>query len=435
MKKINVPDLSIPRVVIIGGGFGGLELIKKLRKADVQVVLFDRNNYHTFQPLLYQVATAGLEPDSIAYPFRKIFKTQNNVHFRMGEVERINTEEKLIYTSIGEIHYDYLVISTGSRTNFFGIENVKQNAMPLKSVSQALDLRSLILQNFERATLEMDNDIRESHMHFVIVGGGPTGVELAGALGELKRHVLPNDYPELDVRKMEVHLIEAGDALLGGMSKESGNQAHEYLKKLGVIVWLKTQVTGYDGLTISTDKNKSLKAKNFVWSAGVEGNVVEGISKDEVVRGNRLKVNEFNQINGYEDIFAIGDVASMQTEEFPKGHPMVAPVAMQMGENVAKNIISTLKGKETKPFKYFDKGSMATIGRNKAVVEVGNFKTQGAIAWFMWMFVHLITLVGFRNKLVTFINWTWNFINYDRGIRLIIRPFHRKKSKHKDERT
>ncbi|MGB0525991.1 MAG: NAD(P)/FAD-dependent oxidoreductase [Flammeovirgaceae bacterium] len=435
MKKINVPDTNLPRIVIIGGGFGGLKLAKALSKAECQVVLFDRNNYHTFQPLLYQVATAGLEPDSIAFPVRKIFKKQSNFFFRMAEVTQILPDEQLVHTNIGDIRYDELIIATGSRTNFFGLKNVKKHAMPLKSVVQALDLRSMILQNFEQALIEADIAKRESKMTFVIVGGGPTGVELAGALGELKRHVLPNDYPELDVRRMQIHLIEAGPALLGGMEKNSSKKALDYLKKLGVHVWLNTFVTDYDGQKVKTNIDKEILAKNFIWSAGVEGNMPEGLVEQSIGSSNRIKVDQLNQVEGHQNIYAIGDVALMVSDEYPKGHPMVAPVAMQQGQNVAKNIKRKLKGKEMKPFVYYDKGSMATVGRNKAVVEIGKFKSQGAFAWFTWMFVHLISLAGFRNKMVTLINWLWNFMNYDRGIRLIIRPFNRLKSPMREEST
>lgn len=433
MKPINIPDLNIPRLVIIGGGFGGLELVKKLKGQEIQVVLLDRNNFHTFQPLLYQVATAGLEPDSIAYPIRKIFKNYPNFHFRMAEVEHISSEKKVIETNIGEVAYDYLVIATGSRTNYFGMDSIETHAMPLKTVVQALNLRSYILQHFEQAILEPDLALRESHLSFVIVGGGPTGVELAGALGELKRHVLPNDYPELDVRRMQIHLIEAGSRVLAGLEQVSSSKALNYLKDLGVNVWLDTQVKDYDGITVHIHPNKQLKARTLVWSAGVKGNTVQGIDASNLGKGNRILVDEYCQVKGMEGVYAIGDVAGMLSEDFPHGHPMVAPVAIQQGSLVAKNLIRKLKSQTLKPFKYFDKGSMATIGRNKAVVEVGKMKWQGAFAWFVWMFVHLMSLIGFRNQLVVLINWLWNFMNYDRGIRLIIRPFDRKKAQGEKE--
>ncbi len=429
MQKIPLPQTNNPRVVIIGGGFGGIELAKKLRNKEVQVVMIDKNNYHTFQPLLYQVATAGLEPDSIAYPLRKIFKRQENFHFRMAEAQEIIAEENKLLTSIGELRYDYLVIATGSTTNFFGLEEIAQNAMPMKSVTEALDLRSLLLQNFEAALLAKSVEEREALMNVVVVGGGPTGVETAGALGELKEHVLPKDYPELDVRQMQIHLIEASGNLLNGMSAVSGEKAVQFLKKFDVQVWLDTAVQEYTENVIYTSSNHQIPSNTVIWSAGVKGAIVDGIDENVIGRGNRLQVNRFNQVQGYSNVFAIGDVAAMIDEKIPKGHPMVAPVAIQQGQLLARNIGSLLNDSPLREFKYQDKGSMATVGRNRAVVEVGKFKTQGFIAWFMWMGVHLMSLVGFRNKLVTFINWMWSYFNYDKGIRLIIRPFKKKKQK------
>ncbi|MFK7907718.1 MAG: NAD(P)/FAD-dependent oxidoreductase, partial [Chitinophagales bacterium] len=377
--------------------------------------------------LLYQVATAGLEPDSIAYPLRKIFKRQENFHFRMAEAQQIIAEENKLLTSIGEIRYDYLVIATGSTTNFFGLKEIEANAMPMKSVTEALDLRSLLLQNFEKALLVTSVEEREALMNVVVVGGGPTGVETAGALGELKEHVLPKDYPELDVRQMQIHLIEAGGSLLNSLSPVSGKKAVQFLKKFDVQVWLNTAVKHYDGKVVYTNTEHEIPTNTLIWSAGVKGAVVHGIDENVIGRGSRILVNEFNQIKGYSNVFALGDVASMITEKTPKGHPMVAPVAIQQGQLLAKNLNKLLQNKTLQPFKYRDKGSMATVGRNRAVVEVGKFKSQGFLAWFMWMGVHLMSLVGFRNKLVTFVNWMWSYFNYDKGIRLIIRPFEKKK--------
>lgn len=427
IPKVPLPQTNNPRVVIIGGGFGGIELAKKLKNKAVQVVMIDKNNYHTFQPLLYQVATAGLEPDSIAYPLRKIFKRQSNFHFRMAEAQEIISEENKLITSIGSIRYDYLVIATGSTTNFFGLEEIEAQAMPMKSVTEALDLRSLLLQNFEKALLAKSVEEREALMNVVVVGGGPTGVETAGALGELKENVLPKDYPELDVRQMQIHLIEAAGNLLNGMSEISGKKAVDFLKKFDVHVWLNTAVKHYDGQVVYTDTEHEIPTNTLIWSAGVKGATVEGIDQTVIGRGNRILVNEYNQVKGYSNIFAVGDVAAMLSEQTPKGHPMVAPVAIQQGKLLAKNLVNLLQNKPLRTFQYNDKGSMATVGRNKAVVEVGKFKTQGFFAWFMWMAVHLMSLVGFRNKAVTLINWMWSYFNYDKGIRLIIRPFKKKK--------
>jgi NADH dehydrogenase len=421
--KINVPELGKPRIVIIGGGFGGIELAKAMRRNDVQIVLLDKHNYHTFQPLLYQVATAGLEPDSIAFPLRKIFKRQSNLTFRMTNVENIDTQTQTIYTNIGTLHYDYLVLATGSTTNYFGIKSIAENGMPMKNVPEALNLRSLILQNLEAALETDDLNEREALMSFAIVGGGPTGVEMAGALGELKKHVLPADYPDLDLRQMKIHLIESGAELLGAMSPISSQKALAFLKKFDVNVWLNTAVTDYDGDTVVFKDGRTLPACVLIWSAGVMGNMVQGIPAEAIARGQRIVTDEYSRVKGYTNLFAIGDVAAMISEQNPRGYPMVAPVAMQQGQLLAKNLMAIINGKEPKPFKYFDKGVMATIGRNRAVVESMGFKTQGFMAWFMWMTVHLLTLVGFRNKVVTLINWTWSYFNYDRGIRLIIRPY------------
>ncbi|PWJ40092.1 NAD(P)/FAD-dependent oxidoreductase [Sediminitomix flava] len=427
MEKIDVPQLNVPRIVIIGAGFAGIQLIKRLKNKDVQIVLFDRNNYHTFQPLLYQVATAGLEPDAISFPVRKIFKKYKNVFFRMGTVQRVVAEENKILTDIGELDYDYLVVATGSRTNFFGLDDVQANSMSMKTVAQSLDLRSAMLQNFEQALLTKNLEEREKLMNFVIVGGGPTGVELAGALGELKNHILPLDYPELDVRRMQIHLIEASSRLLPALSKKSSEKSIGYLKELGVNVWTNTAVINFDGEVVVTkgEKSSQILSKNVIWSAGVEGNPIKGVD-DAMQPSKRIKVNEFNQLEEFENVFAIGDIAFMPQKDFPRGHPMVAPVAIQQGNLLAKNIIKLVnKDGKLKPFKYRDKGSMATIGKNRAVVEIGKMKYQGAFAWFVWMFVHIMSLVGMRNKAVVLINWTWNYINYDRGNRLIIRKHKR----------
>ncbi|MCB9231253.1 MAG: NAD(P)/FAD-dependent oxidoreductase [Bacteroidia bacterium] len=424
--KVNVPDINLPRVVVIGGGFGGINLAQSLKDQPVQVVMFDKNNYHTFQPLLYQVATGGLEPDSIAFPLRKLFKRYENFHFRMAEVQRIDPEIRTVFTSIGSITYDYLVIATGSRTNFFGNAQIERHCLGMKDIPEALDLRSLILQNFEAALLTPDLEKREALMNFVVVGAGPTGVETAGALGELKNHILPADYPELDIRRMHIHLIEAGPAVLASMSEEASKNAAQALKKLDVNLWLDTKVESFDGETVTTSTGKILPSSTVIWSAGIIGNGIEGVLH-AAGRGGRLRVNEYNQVEGYTNVFAIGDVCLMLTDEnYPQGHPQVAPAAIQQARLLSRNILSMIFGRPQKPFKYFDKGSMATIGRNKAVVDVKNIRLSGSIAWLAWMLVHLMYLAGFRNKLVVFINWFWSYLTYDKGTRLIIRPFKRK---------
>ncbi len=420
--KINIPEVSLPRVVIVGGGFGGLALARNLKNKGFQIVLIDKNNYHTFQPLLYQVATAGLEPDSIAFPLRKIFKKHEHFYFRMAEVTRVDASKKQLHTNIGVVNYDYLVVATGSRTNYFGMADMEAESMPMKSIPEALNLRSLILQNFEKALLTSSLERQRSLMTFVIIGGGPTGVELAGALGELKKHVLNKDYPDLDLRKMEIHLIEANERLLAGMDKQSSAKAHEYLRELGVNVWLSTSVKQTHDNEVLTNTDMTFKSDTIVWTAGVVGATLPGLEAAEV-KGGRLRVDEFNQVAGAPCVFAIGDVAAMITDANPKGHPMLAPVAIQHGELLADNLQRLQQGKALKPFAYNNKGSMATIGRNRAVVELPGFRFQGLFAWYVWMFVHLITLVGFKNRLVVLVNWVWNYVNYDRGVRLIIRPF------------
>lgn len=413
------------KIVIIGGGFGGIELAKRLRNQNVDITILDKHNYHTFQPLLYQVATGGLEADSIAFPIRKIFKGQKNLTFRVTEVEKVIPEENKLLTTIGEINYDHLVIATGSTSNFFGQAEIEQNAMPMKSIPEALNLRSLILQNLE-ASLIAGPEKEAELLNFVVVGGGPTGVETAGAIAELKKHVLRNDYPELDIHKVNIYLIEGSPELLGAMSEQAQRKSKKFLEEMGVTVYTEARVQAYDGKTLSLADGRSIPSSTVIWSAGVKGVVIDGLKPECTVRGNRLKVDKINRVECYENIYAIGDVAAMITDETPNGHPGVAPAAIQQGKTLAKNLVNLIEGKSTQDFKYFDKGSMATVGRNRAVVDINKIHFQGIFAWFTWMFVHLMTLVGFRNKLVVFVNWVWSYFSYDRGTRLIIRPFHKK---------
>ena len=424
---MNIPHTNLPRLVIIGGGFAGVALARKMIKEPVQLVLLDRHNYHTFQPLLYQVSTASLEPDSIAYPFRKIVKKGKTTFFRMAEVSNIDPITKRIYTNIGDISYDYLVIATGARTNFFGNETIEKNAMRMKNLPQALNLRSLMLENLEQAVTTEDPDIRRELLSFVLAGAGPTGVELAGGIAELRQNVLPKDYPDMDFDEMEIHLIEGADRVLPPMSEHASKKAAKFLEKLGVKIHLNTQVTDYKNHIVTTNTDLRLRTATFIWSAGVTGAPVEGLQTAALVeKANRYKVNEYNIIEGYTDIYAIGDIALMETEEYPKGHPMVAQPAIQQGHHLAKNLKRHLKGKPMLPFNYFNKGWMATIGRNKAVVDMGKLRFGGFFAWFIWMVIHLMFLVGFRNKLVTLFNWIYNYINFDKAARLIVRPFKNK---------
>lgn len=424
---MNIPRSSFPRLVIIGGGFAGIALAKKLRHQKIQVVLLDKHNYHNFQPLMYQVATGGLEPDSIAYPIRKVLQESNDFYFRLADVKEIDSNNNKVIADIGELKYDYLVIATGSKTNFFGNKEMERNCMAMKTIPQSLNIRSLILENFEQALLTNDIEERHSLMNFVLVGGGPTGVELAGALAEMKKAVLPKDYPDLDVRKMEINLIQSGDRILNTMSENASKKAEEFLIKLGVSVWKNVRVLGYDGRIITTNSDLTFDSATVIWTAGVQGALVNGLSAESLIaRADRVKVNEFNQVVGYDNIFAIGDIACMVSEDFPQGHPMMAQPAIQHGRQLAANIINLVAKKPLNPFVYKDKGSMATIGRNKAVVDLPHYKFSGVFAWFVWMFVHLLSLIGFKNKAVVFLNWVYNYVRFDREARLIIRPYKKK---------
>jgi len=419
--QTRIADLGKPRIIIIGGGFGGLQIAKALKGLKAQVVLFDRYNHHTFQPLLYQVATSGLETSSIVFPFRKRFANYSNFYFRLGEVQQIKPEEKCIETSIGSIKYDYLIIATGAATNFYGLKDIEQNALPMKTITDSIKLRNRVLRNMEVALLTDDPEVMNSLMDFVIVGGGPTGVELAGALSELKRNVFPKDYKEMDMSHMDIHLVHSGSRLLNSMSTQASAKALEYLEGMGVKVHLNCVVKSYDGYEVLFNTGEKLISRTLVWAAGVTGNPINGLQPESLTRGNRLSVDEFNRVKGYDDIFAIGDVALMQGDpKFPNGHPQMAQPAMQQGKLLAKNIKNLIDKKPLKPFRYFDKGSMATVGRNKAVVDLKSFRFQGLFAWFVWMFIHLISIIGFKNKLLTFLTWMWNYFSYDKSNRLII---------------
>jgi NADH dehydrogenase len=417
-----IPDTKLPRIVIVGGGFGGVELAKSLEHSAAQVVLIDKNNYHTFQPLLYQVATSGLESSSIVAPFRKFLGKQRNFYFRLAEVQQIIPEKNSIETSIGVITYDYLVIATGASTNYYGMADVEKNAVPMKNLNDAILLRNHILENFEAALQADEKSNLNSLMNFVVVGGGPTGVEVAGALSELRSHVFPQDYKELDLVRMNIHLIEASPRLLNGMSDKAGANALKYLQNMGVDVRLNTGVKSYDGEIVTLSTGEILKAKTLVWGAGVKGSPLKGLKTDTLVRGNRIKVDEYNKVLGYENIFAIGDVAAMLNEATPNGHPMVAQPALQQGKNLASNLKKLLrKDNNLKPFKYFDMGGMATIGRNKAVADIFGFEFGGFMAWAVWLFIHLMSLVGFKNRFFVFVNWLSSYFSYDKSNRLIIK--------------
>jgi NADH:ubiquinone reductase (H+-translocating) len=424
---MNIPQSSKPRIVIIGGGFAGIALAKKLKNKNLQVVLLDKHNYHTFQPLLYQVATGGLEAGSIAYPIRKVMQECHDFYFRLTSVKEIDTKNQKVISEIGDLNYDYLVIATGSKTNYFGNKEIERNSMSMKTIPQSLNIRSLILENFEQAVLTKEVNDQNALINFVLVGGGPTGVELAGALAEMKKAILQKDYPDLDMSKMQINLVQSGDRILNTMSEKSSKAAEDFLQSLGVKIWKNVRVTNYDGRTITTNSDLTFETATVIWTAGVQGAAIAGLdAKSLVEKVERVRVNEYNQVIGYENIFAVGDIASMETELYPQGHPMMAQPALQQGHLLGQNIIKLINKQPMKPFEYNDKGSMATIGRNKAVVDLPRYHFHGVFAWFVWMFVHLFSLIGFKNKAVVFLNWVYNYIRFDREGRLIIRPFKRK---------
>ncbi|GGG23358.1 NAD(P)/FAD-dependent oxidoreductase [Pontibacter amylolyticus] len=429
--SLNIPDTTKPRVVIIGGGFGGINVAQRLKGKDFQVVMLDRQNYHGFWPLLYQVATAGLEPDSIAEPLRKMFGSDkyDDFHFRLVKVNSVNPIAKTVHTLVGDLPYDYLIIATGTKTNYFGNEEVKKNAFPLKQVPHALNLRSHLFQCFEQASMTADPELQQSLLNFVIVGGGPTGVETAGALAEMRKHILPTDYPGVDFSRMNIYLVEGMDRVLPPMSPESSRKTLKYLQDMGIIVKLNALVEGYDGYVATIKGGEKIQTQTLVWAAGVQGALIDGLPAEAVERG-RIHVNRYNQVLGFDNIFAIGDIAFMKTDKWPKGHPGVAQPAIQQGKLLSKNLKRLVKGEKMEEFEYVDKGSLAIIGRNQAVADLpGNIHLGGFFAWMTWLFVHVMALVGFRNKLVVLSNWVYRFFTYENGTRLIIRPFVRKGDK------
>jgi NADH dehydrogenase len=425
-KEIWLPDNELPRVVVLGAGFAGISLITKLCNKPLSVVLIDKNNFHQFQPLLYQVATSGLEPDAISFPIRKIFSGYKNFLFRMAKVENVEPDEKRVYTDEGYLSYDYLVIATGSVSNFYGLTEIERNGIGLKSLKESLNLRSLLLENLEKAAITTDEKERQQLTNVVIVGGGPAGVELAGALAEFKRFVLPKDYPYFNRETMNLYLIEAGSRLLAAMSESSSATTLKDLNKMGVEVILNTGVKSYDGSVVELGEKTNIDAATLVWTAGVRGDFPEGLEKAVVLPGNRIKVNSFSQVNGYKNIFAIGDVGGMISDDLPKGHPMVAPAAIQQGEHLAENIQKLLVKKPLKAFTYNNKGLLATIGKKRAVADFGKWHFSGFIAWAIWSTVHLLSIIGFKNKIFVGLSWLGSYITYDKGNRLIIRKYHRR---------
>jgi NADH dehydrogenase len=421
-----IPESNLPRLVIIGSGFAGLQLARKLKNSKYQIVVLDKNNFHQFQPLLYQVATSGLEPDAIVFPTRKIVRDYKNTFFRMVTVQKIQSQEKCVLTDRGTLRYDYLVIATGSVNNFYGMQDVAENSVGLKSIHEALAIRSMILQHLETAVDVSLSEEKEANTTVVIVGAGPAGVEMAGALAEFKKYVFPKDYTELKDYPLKIHLISASSKILPMLSDKSSKNSFKDLERLKVEVHRDIAVKSYDGLTVKLSTGDTIKTTNLIWTAGVKGTFPKGLQPDIVQRGNRLEVDAFNAVKGTDSIFAIGDVALMKTDAYPKGHPMVAPVANQQGTHLAKNLRQHKD--KWQLFKYKDKGSLATIGKKSAVADFGKLHIWGILAWFIWSTVHLMSISGFKNKIMVGLSWASSYFTYDKGNRLIIRKYKHKKA-------
>ena len=421
--SINIQRNQKKRVVIVGGGLGGLRLSEDLYGSGMQVVLIDKNNFHQFPPLIYQIASAGIDPSSISFPFRQIFRKRKDFYFRMAEARMVDTEKKILQTSIGKIDYDYLVLAAGATTNFFGNKNIEEWAIPMKTVPEAMGLRNALLSNLERALTCATEEERQELLNVVIVGGGATGVEIAGALAEMRRYVIPYDYPDMDSSLMHIYLIEAGDRLLAGLSQESSQKAYEFLKSMGVDIQFGKMVTDYRDHKVVMKDGTEIPTRTFLWVSGIRANAMPGIDESHLGRGFRFKVDEYNRIPGVEDVFAIGDQC-LQTSDaaYPNGHPQVAQVAIQQAKNLAKNLKLINQGadsSELTAFHYKNLGSMATIGRNKAVVEIGKFRSQGFFAWVLWLVVHLRSILGVKNKMMVLLNWLWKYVSYNDSIRMI----------------
>ncbi len=424
---INIPPSNNKRVVIIGCGFAGLKLARKLKHSGLQVVIIDKFNYHQFQPLFYQVATAGLEPSSISFPLRKIFQHYHDYFIRLAEVQRIEPDKQQLWTTSGLLGYDYLVLAQGAGNSFFGMKNLELGSKPMKSVAEALNLRNNLLRNFEDALAFHSDEEREKFLNLVVVGGGPTGLEVSGALAEMKRYILPKDFPELDQSKITIHLVEASGRLIPSLSEKSSGKAKEFLHRLGVKVLLNTAVKDYHDDLLELSDGTTIHSNLVLWTAGIAGNKIPGLKSGSIGPGNRIFVDRNNRVEGYSNIFALGDIALMKEDRFPNGHPQVAPVAIQQASLLAGNLKRLLTGQPLVPFSYVDKGTMATVGRNLAIVELPYARFYGTFAWFVWMFVHLMSIVGTRNRFIIFFNWFWSYITYDQSLRLIIDPEENKK--------
>jgi NADH dehydrogenase len=416
---------SRKRIIIVGAGFAGLRLAQHLENTQYDVLLIDKNNYHQFQPLMYQVATARLEPGSISFPLRKVFQHSKNVRIRIAEVLSVNTSTKKIHTSISDFDYDYLVIAFGATTNYFGNAQIEKLSFPMKSVPEALQLRNRILQTFEDALIVDPADLQPL-MNFVIVGGGPTGVELAGALAEMKKNILPKDYPDKDFSKLTIYLLEGTPFTLNPMSGDSRKWSQKYLEDLGVVVKTNTIVSDYDGKVVKLQDGGSIESLNLIWAAGVIGNVIEGMPTESITRGNRFIVNRYSEVQNAPDVYAIGDIAWMKTPKYEKGHPQVASVANEHADVLAKNFKARAKGGNLTEFEYHDKGSMATVGKRKAVVDLPKFHFHGRFAWLTWMFVHLMLILNHKNKLLIFIQWMFSYFSNDSTLRILLKSENKK---------
>ena len=419
--SINIQRNHKKRVVIVGGGLGGLRLAEDLYGSGMQVVLVDKNNYHQFPPLIYQIASAGIDPSSISFPFRQIFRKRRDFYFRMAEARMVDTDRKILQTSIGKIDYDYLVLAAGTTTNFFGNKNIEEWAMPMKTVPEAMGLRNALLSNLERALTCATEEERQELLNVVIVGGGATGVEIAGALSEMKRYVIPYDYPDMDSSLMHIYLIEAGDRLLAGMSEDSSCKAYDFLTGMGVDIRFGKMVTDYRDHRVIMKDGTEIPTRTFLWVSGVRANAITGIDGERLGRGFRIKVDQYNRVPGLDGVFAIGDQCLQATDAaYPGGHPQVAQVAIQQAKNLAKNLRHIVGGSaELTPFAYRNLGSMATVGRNRAVVEIGKFRSQGFVAWILWLVVHLRSILGVKNKVMVLLNWLWKYVSYNDSIRMI----------------
>lgn len=420
--KANIERTEKKRVVIVGGGLGGLELAFKLVDDDFQVVLVDKNNYHQFPPLIYQVASGGLEPSSISFPFRRLFQGKKDFFFRMAEVKSVNTSKKLIDTTVGEIEYDYLVLAFGAKTNFFGNKDIQASTLPMKSVGEAMRLRNTILHNLELALTEEDPARKQALMNVVVVGGGASGVEIAGAVAEMKKNIIARDYPDLDSSQMHIYLVNAGDRLLAGMDPMSSKRAERDLKELHVHIRQPQFATEYKDGLLKTSAGLEIPAQTVIWVSGICANTIDGFPAESLGHAGRFLTDRYCRVKGVEDVYAIGDVSLIQgDEQYPLGHPQLAQVAMQQAKMVAKNLKAVSKGKELKPFRYKNLGVMATIGRNHAVAEIAGRKFGGFPAWALWLVVHLRSILGIKNKTFILLNWVWNYINYKQSLRLILK--------------